>query len=425
VKVLVVVNQFPVLSETFILDHVVGLLRRGHDVTVLASAASGNHAGPSVRHADVDRYGLLDRLEIADTVPEGWTARAKSALWRGIRWGWRAPASVLDSVNVLRYGRRAFSLRLIHERFPDWPVKREYDVIHCHFGPNGERAVRFRAASALVGPIITSFHGYDVNTLPKVHGKAMYRSLFREGDLFTVGSEFMRRQLLFLGAPEGKIVKHPMGVNLSAFRFRDRTPRVDGSVRLLTVARLVEAKGIACALRAVALVRRSCPGLTYTIVGDGPLRGELEALADQLAITDAVTFAGALPREQVIEHYQMADLFVLPSVAAEAGDKEVQAVVLAEAQASGLPIVASRIGGIPDSVKDRASAILVPASDVDAMADAIATLAARPNDWARMGRVGREMVEERFDAEKLADQLEQTYLQVIDRYRSRVSVTHR
>lgn len=351
-------------------------------------------------------------------MPERWPARATSGVGRVIRWGWRAPIAVLDSVNILRHGRAALSLRLIHDRLPNWTAKREYDVIHCHFGPNGERAVRFRAASALVGPIITSFHGYDVNVLPRTHGTTMYRSLFRDGDLFTVGSEFMRWQLLSLGAPEAKILKHPMGVNLSVFRFREPRARKDGPVRLLTVARLVEAKGIECALRAIAEVRRKWPGLTYTVVGDGPLRHDLEALVDQLALTGSVTFTGALPREQVVQRYQMADLFLLPSIRSAAGDQEIQAVVLAEAQASGLPVVASRIGGIPESVRNGESGILAPAGDVDGLANAIGTLVAREPDWARMGHAGRRMVEAQFDAEKLADELEQAYLNVIATYRS-------
>jgi len=417
-KVLMVVTQFPVLSETFILDQIVGLLRRDHDVTIWAGASYGY----SVHHADVDRYHLLERLEIIDTVPEPWGARAKSALWRCARWGWRAPVSLFDSVNVVRHGRRALNLTLIHEQLPGWPSKREYDVIHCHFGPNGQRAVQLRAASALDGPIITSFHGYDVNALPKIRGKGMYRSLFQKGDLFTVGSEFMRGRILSLGAPEGKIAKHPMGVNLSTFPFRERAEPADEAVRLLTVARLVEVKGVEFALRAVALARRGIPGLTYTVVGDGPLRRDLEALADELGITDSVKFEGQLPREMVIEHYRMADLFLLPGVVAAAGDEENQSVALAEAQACGLPVVASRIGGIPESVKDGESGILVPARDVDALAGAIVKLVAERNNWARMGRKGREMVEERFDVEKLNDKLEQTYLRMINSYHSQKGI---
>jgi colanic acid/amylovoran biosynthesis glycosyltransferase len=109
---------------------------------------------------------------------------------------------------------------------------------------------------------------------------------------------------------------------------------------------------------------------------------------------------------------------VLPSVVAAAGDEENQPVALAEAQACGIPVVASRIGGIPESMKDGESGILVPAGDVDALAGAIVKLAADPGRWPRMGHMGRELIEEQFDVDKLNRKLEQTYLRVMDSYRS-------
>ena len=178
-------------------------------------------------------------------------------------------------------------------------------------------------------------------------GPQLYRRLFNEGELFTVGSEFIRHRIIALGAPEDRIVKLPMGVDLSRFRFAERSGSHDGEPRLLTVARLVEVKGIEYAIRAVASLKSKYPRIHYQIVGDGPLRRELEGMASRLDLTNKVEFLGALSQEKVIELYQGAQIFLLPSIVSKAGEEEGQSLALAEAQASGLPVIGTRTGGNP------------------------------------------------------------------------------
>ena len=126
-------------------------------------------------------------------------------------------------MNVFRHGRSAISLRLHHETLPAREKRLVYDVVHCHFGPNGARAVRLRQFGALRGPVITTFPGYDANKLPRVHGPKIYDELFAHGDTFTVGSEFMHTKLINLGAPKSKLVCLPIGVDLSFLPPRDKT----------------------------------------------------------------------------------------------------------------------------------------------------------------------------------------------------------
>jgi colanic acid/amylovoran biosynthesis glycosyltransferase len=286
----------------------------------------------------------------------------------------------------------------------------KYDIIHCHYGPNGTRAINLRKYGALRGPIITSFHGYDVNFLPKLHGPALYRELFSAGDLFTVGSEFIREKIVGLGADPRRVIKLPMGVDLAKFHFVERTRVPDNRrVEIISVARLVEVKGIEYALHAVRSLLDSRLPVRYRVAGDGPLRQKLEDLRRELRLGDAVEFLGAVTQGEATALYATADLFVLPSIVTAAGEEEGQPVVLAEAQAAGIPVVATWVGGVPESVKDGVSGFLVPPRDSPALASALKWLIAHPNSWPHMGRLGRAHVEANFSRKDLQDRLVDTY----------------
>lgn len=408
-RIAFVLDQFPVLSQTFVLSQITGLIERGHEVAIYADRAP---ARVDKTHSDVSRFELARRTTYGQAIPHALVPRLRSAVSRLVRWGWRHPLVAIDTLNVARYGRRALSLRVLHETFPARGSPEDYDVIHAHFGPNGVRALALRRGGSIRGPIITTFHGADVNRLPRLWGADMYRRLFARGALFTVGSEFMRRRVAALGAPEARIVTLPMGVDLTRLRFAERTLPRDGELRLLTIARLVEAKGVEHALRAVAIARRELPQLRYTIAGAGPLRESLEARARELGLERIVEFLGAVTQDEARSLYGRAHLFVLPSVVASSGDEEGQAVVLCEAQACGLPVVATAVGGVAESIVPDRSGLLVRQRDPEAMAAAIIELAVRSDEWSAMGRIGRRHVEQRFDLEALNDGLVEIYRQV-------------
>ncbi len=351
------------------------------------------------------QYRVLERVDYDPEVPLTIMKRALSASARIARWGWRAPLRTLDRVNVLRHGRAAMSLRLIHETVPAVSSQIQYDVIHCHFGPNGNRALEMREYGALQGPIITSFHGYDVNRLPRMHGPGLYKELFKKGECFTAGSDFLLNKIIELGAPKDRVIKLPMGVDLKRFTPDRKRPRQEDELRLLSVARLVEVKGVEYGLMAVRSLQDFGLRLQYRIVGDGPLRARLEALRDQLGIQRSVEFLGARTQSEVISLYRSTDIFLLPAVVTDSHEEESQSVALAEAQASSVPVVATKVGGIAETVVDGKTGFLVSQRDPDALAASILWLAQHPEAAARMGEAGRAHVQKYFDLQKLNNQL--------------------
>lgn len=413
-RIAVVVTFFPSLSQTFVLNQVTGLIDRGHEVDVYAAGPEPDERGAGERwlrevsaraeQRDVRRYRLSERVRYEPPIPGNVLRRVVTAV-RVLAWYYgRSPRAALRALDVVRRGRRAASLTLLFQGAP-FAGRPTYDALLCHFGPNGRRVTELRAAGLVRGRVLTAFHGYDLSRYLALHGDRVYDDLFARGDLFLPVSHFWRRRLIALGCPAERIVVHPMGVDLRRFAFEPRRPD-GGEVRLLTVARLVEKKGVEYGIRAVAALRAAGLPVRYRIVGNGPLRGSLERLAAELGVREVVRFEGERDQEHIIRAMREAHLFVAPSVTARDGDMEGIPVSLMEAMATGLPVVSTYHSGIPELVQDGTSGFLVPERDVEALAMVLRYLVVHPSRWPEMGAAGRVTVERERDMEVLNDRLE-------------------
>ena len=359
------VHEFPALSETFVLNQACGLVELGHDVTIFAERP---RAEPRI-HPDVSRCGLIGRTRYL-TMPRRKITRllrAGKPFFRLLR---NRPGTARGALSVPRFGRDAWSLRLLY-----WSARLmdegPFDVIHCHFGPIGQLAAKLRDIGAFSGMLSTVFHGVDISAY--VQGRPdYYRYLFERGDLFLPISENWRRRLVELGCNPGRIAVHHMGVESRRYRFRPRQFERGRALRLLTVGRMVDKKGVEYALRAVALLCRRGVPVQYALVGDGELRHALARLAGELGITEQVRFFGWQDQEAVSRHMARNDVLLVPSVTSEDGDQEGIPVTLMEAMASGMLVVATEHSGIPELVENGRSGILVPERDVEGLADALA-----------------------------------------------------
>ena len=403
------VGSFPVLSETFILRQITGLLDRGHEVHIYADTRAETDAPV---HPEVAGYRLLERTTFMDLPPE--TAPWEMPVWpiTGRSWPPGSKTSVHNSARVTRALSKLLTC-LVKALAALCPQPKPYDVLHAHFGPV---ANSFRFAKELWrAPMVVSFHGYDFSTRPRKEGRDMYRKLFETVDAVTVNSDYTRQQVEKLGCPVAKLHKLPVGLDLDEFPFRERTRPAGESIRILTLARLTEIKGHEYALRAVAKLRERHPAVRHDIVGDGPLRKKLEQLIGQLGLQESVTLHGARAGAELKRIMAEAHIFVLASVNVE-GDGEGQGLVLQEAQAVGLPVVATIHGALPEGVLPGRSGFLVPERDVDALAERLNYLVEHPEMWPGMGRDGRRFVEGHYDIRKLNSVLEGLYFRTIDTF---------
>ncbi|MEM9581372.1 MAG: glycosyltransferase family 4 protein, partial [Pseudomonadota bacterium] len=170
--------------------------------------------------------------------------------------------------------------------------------------------------------------------------------------------------------------------------------------RILFVGRLAAVKGVPLLVKAFAALHQRHPDAVLTLVGDGPERGRIEALAAELGCAAALRFTGYLSQQEVAQELDRADIFALPSFA------EGVPVVLMEAMASRLPVLATRIAGIPELVRDGVNGLLVPPGDSEALSEALDRLLSDPALCARMGQAGRQTVKEDFNINREAGKLE-------------------
>jgi len=407
-KIICIVGQFPKLSETFILNQITGLLDQGQEVELLALRESKEKQV----HNDIRKYGL-EKPDYCLQMPSGKIERALRGMVLLLLNFYKAPAKFLKALNIFEYGRATLSLQLLYACAFFIGKEIKGNIIHCHFGPNGTLGIFLRDAGLAQGKIITSFHGFDLSSFIKGSGKQAYKALISRGDIFTVNSEYLKNRLVKLGCKPEKIIIHPIGIDVEKFSFQEKKLNNEETIKILSVARLTEKKGLEYSIKAIANIIKKHPNLEYNIAGDGPLKRKLENLISDLEIKGKVKFLGPQPQAIIRKLYAESHLFVLSSVTAKDGDQEGTPVTLLEAQASGLPVVSTFHAGIPEIVQNGKSGFLIPEKDVSALTDKINYLIEHPEIWPKMGQAGRNFIEARHNIDQLNKNLIEIYKRML------------
>jgi colanic acid/amylovoran biosynthesis glycosyltransferase len=202
-----------------------------------------------------------------------------------------------------------------------------------------------------------------------------YRPLFARGELFLPVSQGFAARLEAMGCPADRIAVHRTGIAVGRIPFAPKLPWPDEPLRLISAARLVEKKGLDVAIRAVGILTRAGVDVDYRILGDGPLRDELQAMVSVLELEGRVHLPGTATHPAVIEQFGRSHVLLAPSVVAESGDQEGIPNAIKEGMAVGLPIVTTNHSGIPELVQDGITGWLVPERDAEALAAAVRRIA--------------------------------------------------
>lgn len=256
-----------------------------------------------------------------------------------------------------------------------------------------------------------SVHGSDIQfIMDNPLGKVLFNYIASNSTLIVANSSYTKDRILALNSRYlDKIRVIPMGVN--THHSSKCYPRNSEHTRpiILTVGRLVEIKGIQYLVRSMEYVTRRMPSAVLMIVGDGPERNNLVQLTKALGLDDNVIFVGDVKSTQMSEYYRSADVFVLPSITLN-GQSEALGVVLIEAMASGVPVIGTNTGGIPDIISDGVNGLLVPERDSANLAEKICMILSDPNLAECLAREGLNTVCEKFSWDRVA----QDYLKVYD-----------
>lgn len=219
---------------------------------------------------------------------------------------------------------------------------------------------------------------------------------------FVAPSSAVAKSLRDSGFPAEQIVTIRNGLPLEDYLIHPRTPGPKSeNASLLYVGRLVPGKGVQCLLEALPRVRRAYPNVTLTVVGDGPFRAELERLCASLGLWELTRFIGEQPRSRLPKLYAEADLAVIPSFS------DVFPYVALEAAASGVPVVATAVGGLPEALGD--DVVLVPPTDPGALAAGILTVLEAPELAAVRASQAKDRCLAQFSFETMVDRIEALY----------------
>lgn len=378
VKVLQIVTAYPRSPDDLITPWLVETLKRlrqrGVEVEVLAPSYRGL-GDQVVEGIPVHRFRYapkgLEDLTHDQTAPDRVADRPS---YLGLLPGYVAAGS-LAAARLARTG--------------------EYDVLHVHWPvPHALFGLAGRAAAGV--PLVCSFYSVELTWVRRKMPwlRPFVRRVIRTSDAVTAissSTEAMVRELW-----DRPVARIPFGATVEPEApAHPAPPPPHRPYRVLFVGRLVERKGVQHLVRAVAALRES-RSVELHVVGDGPAREGLEALARQAGLGEAARFHGFVSREELSRRFAASDVFVLPAVVDAKGDVEGLGVVLIEALRYGRPVIGSAAGGIVDIVRDGETGLLVPPGDEEALARAIARLQDDPELAARLVRRGQAHVEREF-----------------------------
>ncbi|MBB2696649.1 colanic acid biosynthesis glycosyltransferase WcaL [Rhizobium phaseoli] len=396
--------NYPELSQTFVFNEMRSLRDQGARVRVVA-----------LRHAEIGTSDLPEKYGFSNAVDFVLSPGVRPPRSRRVLQAARAMMECDASFGAtLRAGSRnridglrdiPFSLKL--KMAAKLQPKGQKPVIHCHFGTAGRLVADLKRLGLGTARLSVVFHGYDITQYMQDKPADIYRDLFEQADLLLPISDLWHRRLIELGAAPEKIRTQRLGIDCSAFRFKERAKRPEETLRFISVGRMTEKKGHRYVLEAFARLVTSRPDLDIRLdlIGSGPLFDDISALADRCQLGDRLVLHGSLRHDEVRALLDEAHVFVLPSVTATDGDMEGIPVAIMEAMAMGLAVISTHHSGIPELVADGKSGLLVPERDVEALSTAMQALATSSERIASMGREGREIIEESYNEEKQAKKL--------------------
>ena len=330
-------------------------------------------------------------------------------------------------IHVIRKPTFHFLRRIWFKQIADWPwrisqtevraieralTESNAQLLHIYFG---HIAVLLRPLiRQWQKPALVSFHGADVLVDMQ---KPVYRRATEEMlslvKRVLVRSDSLRQAVIDLGCAPEKIEIQRTGIPVGEFPFRQRSIPGNGQWRLLQAGRLIGKKGLKTTLRAFAKFRKEFPAARLTIAGEGPQLAELQSLARELHLAKAIDFAGFVSQEKLRELFYNAHIFLHPSETGRDGNQEGVPNSMLEAMASGLPVFATRHGGIPEAVENNVSGILVNERDHGALADGLIEILKSPDRLRTMGCLASESVARNFSQTEQARRLEEIYLREI------------
>ncbi len=404
-NIAILVRMFPNIVQTYVLNHIVEMINIGANIKILAEVNPHLHNV----HPDIQRYDLIPRTtytlaELKSIVTELLQIPLFSTHYLGIA------LHILFSPIWFSHGAKYGIKALVRARVL---ANNKIDIVHSHSLFCSHAYLFLKEVFNI--PITTTFHGLVPNNVEMLEPEKI-KAVLERGDAFFVNTRFAEQQLLELGGDKNKIHIIPQGTNTSDFPFKPRKIETHEPVIILSVGRLSVEKGFHIAIKAIANLVAHKRKIEYRIIGSGLEEAFLRQTIAQLGLQHHVKILGAVSTEHLRQHYADAHIFVLPSINMHDGSHtETQGVVLQEAQCSGLPVIASMTGGIPEIIRHGSTGLLFNEGDDAQLAQHIAKLIDDPDLYTSLCTQGRQDVEDNYSTEVICQRLLEVYQCVLDK----------
>jgi colanic acid/amylovoran biosynthesis glycosyltransferase len=391
-KVLYVVSRFPALTTTFSALEMATLRELGIEIKVASAWAS----------TDSDRAQTIERPFLPGTIQ---LSLLRWRLWTALARALVKDPTVLKLFFLLleEHGRSLYTLLKLLVSFPkgaylaELALEAKCDHIHAHF-LSSPATIALVASHISRIPYTVTVHAFDIFSGKPQELNASIRLKCERAAACILISQFnfryMRSRWPSMRARSEVIYN---GIDTEMFKKPSLEKPARDTFIVLSNGRLVETKGHSILISAVgALVKRGY-NIHLRIIGSGPIEQDLRQLSQQLGIAGNVSFLGTMPQEEVVRNYALSDLFALACVPASDGDMDGLPVVLCEAMSMEIPVVSTRLSGIPELVEDQVTGLCVPPNDINALSGAIEFLINNPDVAERLASAGRQRVLERFE----------------------------
>ncbi|MDN3690580.1 glycosyltransferase family 4 protein [Cyclobacterium jeungdonense] len=404
-RVGILVESFPKISEAWLSNQIIDLLEKGIDVRIFSIYPNTD----SIIHEKVLEWNLLELTN--------YFYYPKGTVWKKIIQTFLHFLRHLNKLNFQTLKRLIKPLRnksierLFLYNYLTMPALSNLDVLHAHFGEIGVIAAKMKACGLLPKTnLVVSFHGHDIFPYKRDIYKEEYKIFKDFADALLVNSSYSKSLLQDI-FPFSQVRIISVGLSLEYFKPEGYlTPKV----RLVFLGRLVHLKGGLLMIEVFHRLSQKNPELELVMIGEGKKRKEIEDKIIEYGLGDSVFLKGELSHDQVISEFKSSSIYVYPGLFDsffKAGDT--QGLVVQEAQAMELPVVCSDIGGIKYGMVNGETGFLVEEGDVDGFVGKIQLLIDQPELRLKMGKSGRDFVKKHFDSKVIGDQLMSVYTEIL------------
>lgn len=399
-NILTLAARYPSRVQPWMLNHLIQLEKNGGNTRIISINTDEIEFAESLQQYDFSRYywrlgeghGLLLANALRQLVNPLTLIRTLKLLSK-TQWPDGAKQKLVQALS-------AYSMTLTP------------DLIHCHSEPVGARLYHLIHANG--APLLHTFHGQAPVGVPTISREARARYT-RSARAILVNTRFAQERYQALGAINDNFIVVPQGTDISKWAFTPSPcPAENEPLQLLTVGRLVAEKGHRYVIDALKALRDNRINVHYHIVGSGPEEDNLRQQVRAQDLQDRVTFHGFLSGEALAQQYRQAQVFILPSLKGDGhSSEETQGVVIQEAQASGLLVIAADSGGIAECITDGENAFLVPDRNAAAIADKISLLLNAPQQWPTWQNNAREWVSQHYSLESTGKRVYDIYQRLV------------